>query len=356
MSGEVCKMKATLDALYCGAALIQSDGTLAHANPRLEALLGYDTGALEGKAMGQLCAIAHDRRRLATILADFDAPAEFEVNLLHADGSVLPAVASGQPLPDAVTGPSARLRVLTLINISAQRELVQHAAALTQTIEEQSRQIQHYNNELESLVTERTGQLRQANLDAVLMLAVASEARDDDTGAHVRRIEHLARTLAHATGMPAPEAQHLGLSAILHDIGKIHIPDQVLNKPGPLDDNERQLVQTHPMAGETILGNNPFFTLARKIARHHHENWDGTGYPDKLSGEDIPLAARIVRLVDVYDALRSPRVYKRGWSDEEAIAEIRANAGVQFDPQLVSLFVGLFEDGALDAGPVMAAD
>lgn len=356
MSGEVCKMKATLDALYCGAALIQSDGTLAHANPRLEAMLGYDAGTLEGKAMSQLCAIEHDRQRLAMILADFDAPAEFEVNLLHADGSVLPAVASGQPLPDTVTGPDARLRVLTLINVSAQRELVQHAAALTQTIEEQSQQIQQHNSQLESLVTQRTGQLLQANLDAVLMLAVASEARDDDTGAHVRRIERLARTLARATGMPALEAEHLGLSAILHDIGKIHVPDHVLKKPGPLNESERRLIQTHPQAGEAILGNNPFFTLARIIARHHHENWDGTGYPDKLIGEAIPLAARIVRLVDVYDALRSPRVYKRGWSDEEAIAEIRANAGVQFDPQLVNLFVGLFENGTLDANAVMAAD
>jgi len=348
MAGEVCKMKATLDALFCGAALVDLHGTIAHANPRLQAMLGTDTGGLTGTSILDLCAIEHDRGHLRAILDRFDEPAEFELNLRLPDGGVMPVVASGSALPKSVTGEGPALRVVTLINISAQRGLVRHAAELAETVTEQARQIQSYSQELEARVEQRTEQLRQANLDAVLMLAVASEARDDDTGAHVKRIEHLARRLALAAGMGEGEAEHLGLSAILHDIGKIHIPDRVMKKPGPLTDDERALIQTHPLVGEAILGNNPFFALARQIARHHHEDWNGRGYPDGLSGTDIPLAARIVRLVDVYDALRSPRVYKRGWSPEQALAEVEQKAGELFDPRLVHLFARMHRKGQVE--------
>ena len=348
MPGEVCKMKATLDALFCGAALVDAQGTIAHANPRLEAMLEAEPGGLTGQSILALCAIEHDRAHLRAILERFDEPAEFELNLRLPGGGVLPVVASGSALPPAVTGEGAPLRVVTLINISAQRELIRHAAELAQTVTEQARQIRQHNAELETRVEERTEQLRRANLDAVLMLAVASEARDDDTGQHVRRIEHLARRLARATGMSEPDAEHLGLSAILHDIGKIHIPDRVMNKPGPLTDDERALIQTHPLAGEAILGNNPFFALARTIARHHHEDWNGRGYPDGLSGTAIPLAARIVRLVDVYDALRSERIYKRSWSVAQALAEVESKAGELFDPRLVHLFVQMHRRGEVE--------
>lgn len=341
-------MKATLDALFCGAALVGADGRIAHANPKLESMLDAEPGSLKNTSIAELCAIEHDRARLRSILDHFDEPAEFELNLLKHGGGVLPVVGSGGALSAAVTGDGPALRVVTLINVSAQRELVRHAAELAETVSEQARQIRRQNAELEERVEQRTEQLRDANLDAVLMLAVASEARDDDTGAHVRRIEHLARQLAGATGMSDGDAEHLGLSAILHDIGKIHIPDHVLKKPGPLTDDERALIQTHPLAGEAILGNNPFFSLARTIARHHHEDWNGRGYPDGLSGSAIPLAARIVRLVDVYDALRSPRIYKRGWSPEQALAEIEKQAGEQFDPHLAYLFAKLHRQGEVE--------
>ncbi|MEM1353421.1 MAG: HD domain-containing phosphohydrolase [Planctomycetota bacterium] len=350
MPGEVCKMKATLDALFCGAALVDARGLIAHANPRLETMLGYPSGGLNGTELATLCAIEHDRAQLGSVLQRFHEPAESELNLQRKGGGVVPVIASGNAVSATVTGDRPGLRVMTLIDVSSQRELVRQTAELTKTVSEQAHQIREQNNELEQRVVQRTQQLRRANLDAVLMLAVASEARDDDTGEHVRRIEHLARRLALATGMPDPDAEHLGLSAILHDIGKIHIPDRVLKKPGPLTDDERDLIQTHPLAGEAILGNNPFFALARTIARHHHEDWNGRGYPDGLAGTDIPLAARIVRLVDVYDALRSPRIYKPSWSAEQALAEITQKAGELFDPHLVHLFCKIHDEADTEQG------
>src|SRR5206468_3740819 len=135
----------------------------------------------------------------------------------------------------------------------------------------------------------RTAERHEANMDAIYMLAVASESKDEDTGAHVRRLERYSRTLARELGFGEREAETVGYSAILHDIGKIHVPDHILKKPGPLTDDERRVIQEHTLAGEHILSVKPFFHMARRIARHHHENWDGSGYPDRAAGADIPV-------------------------------------------------------------------
>jgi putative two-component system response regulator len=196
-------------------------------------------------------------------------------------------------------------------------------------------------------VRDRTEELRLANLDAIYMLAVASEAKDADTGRHVRRIQLYAEALSKQLGLPREEADEIGYSAILHDIGKIHISDEILKKPGALDDHERFLMRQHTLFGERILSKRPFFTRSRRIARSHHENWDGSGYPDGLSRGDIPLEARIVRIVDVYDALTTARSYKAAWSARDA-SEFMLNAeGTLFEKELARAFAALIESGEL---------
>jgi putative two-component system response regulator len=177
------------------------------------------------------------------------------------------------------------------------------------------------------------------------MLAVASEAKDADTGQHVRRIQAYAHALARRLGMGDDEAEEIGYSAVLHDVGKIHVPDEILKKPGSLNDDERRRMQEHTIVGERILGTGTFFVRARRIARSHHENWDGSGYPDALAGRAIPLEARIVHLADVYDALVHERVYKPAWSPDDAARAIRDARGWMFEPDLVDAFLDLHTQG-----------
>lgn len=180
------------------------------------------------------------------------------------------------------------------------------------------------------------------------MLAIASEAKDEDTGAHVRRIERLTRLLALELGLNERDAERIGYSSILHDVGKIHVPDHILQKPGPLNDDEWKTMREHTTFGERILSREPFFDLARSIARSHHENWNGSGYPDNLAAASIPLAARIVRVADVYDALTTARPYKKPWSAHDAATYIENERGKLFDPDVASAFLSLFRSRRID--------
>lgn len=136
-----------------------------------------------------------------------------------------------------------------------------------------------------------------------------------------------------AAGASDDEAEVIGWSGMLHDVGKLRVPDGVLLKPGRLDPEEWETIQKHTTWGEELLTGGEHFALARTIARSHHENWDGTGYPDRMRAEGIPFEARLVRIVDVYDALRSERPYKAAWSEDEIIEELRRLRGVHFDPE-----------------------
>ena len=181
-------------------------------------------------------------------------------------------------------------------------------------------------------------------------LAVTAELRDDATGKHCYRVGRLSMLLARAAGLPEGEVEALDLAARLHDIGKIVIPDAILLKPGPLDRTELHLMRSHTSIGADILSSGAFPVppAAHAIARHHHERWDGSGYPDGLAGEAIPRVARIAALADVYDALTHERPYKRAWSHEESMAYIVEQAGTQFDPALVPLFVQMMGPAAGD--------
>jgi putative two-component system response regulator len=141
--------------------------------------------------------------------------------------------------------------------------------------------------------------------------------------------------------------EQFGYSSILHDVGKVHIPDAILTKPGALTEEERRVINEHPIAGERILGQNPFFSSARRIARSHHENWDGSGYPDGLSRYSISVEARIVHVADVFDALTSRRPYKAAWEHAEALRAIGEMSGRGFDPEIVAALISLASRGEL---------
>ena len=241
-----------------------------------------------------------------------------------------------------------------MIDISKQKDAetkaldqYHHVSELTDTVVAQALDLKHHAEALEEKIRQRTEELRQANLDAIYMLAVASEAKDLDTGKHVRRIQQYSQSLATSMGLSAAEAEAIGYAAILHDVGKMHVPDSILKKPGPLTPGERELMETHTIVGPRIISGGSFFEQARGIARHHHENFDGTGYPDRLSGAAIPLEARIVHVVDVYDALVNARSYKPAWTQTDTLAHIRKNAGAMFDPTTVDAFISISESGKL---------
>ncbi|OQW94314.1 MAG: hypothetical protein BWK79_06510 [Beggiatoa sp. IS2] len=184
--------------------------------------------------------------------------------------------------------------------------------------------------------------LKEANQQALYMLAVAAEYRDTDTGDHIQRVVQWTTRIAEALGLSKIEAESYGLASMLHDIGKIGIPDAVLQKPGKLTAEEFEIIKGHTQLGADILCKNKWFSLACRIALSHHEKWDGSGYPQGLRGEAIPLAARIVTVVDVFDALTHKRCYKDAWSTENAIAELQKGQGTHFDPKIVETFIGLY--------------
>jgi putative two-component system response regulator len=183
-------------------------------------------------------------------------------------------------------------------------------------------------------------EVSQAHHEALLRLALAAEFRDNDTGIHIVRIGFLAEALALACGASAPWAAMLRKAAPMHDIGKIGIPDAVLKKPGALTPDERRVMNGHASIGADILGRStiPLFQLSADVALSHHERWDGGGYPRGQAGTDIPLAGRIVAVVDFFDALTMDRCYRPAFSDEAAIGMLRADRGRAFDPELVDVF------------------
>ena len=182
-------------------------------------------------------------------------------------------------------------------------------------------------------------EIAQRQRDGMVALARGAEAKDTDTGDHVVRVQLIAEELARATGVDAERAADIGWSAMLHDVGKLHVPDQILLKPGPLSADEWAIMRRHPVWGAEILAQGEGFEIARRIARWHHENIDGSGYPDGLRGERIPLEARIVRIADAFDAMTHARPYKPARSIEWALEELARCAGTQFDPELTRLFI-----------------
>jgi len=193
-------------------------------------------------------------------------------------------------------------------------------------------------------LTER--ELAQTRLEIIRRLGRAAEYKDDDTGLHVIRMSHYTRLLALSAGFPSDRAEVLFHAAPMHDIGKIGIPDLILQKPGPLSEQEWTVMRQHPAIGAGIIGKhkNELLETARVVALGHHERWNGSGYPRNRKGGDIPIEARVIAVADVFDALCSARPYKEAWPLDKAVAYIKDNTGVLFDPDLVPRFLELMPD------------
>ncbi len=349
---ELMHIALSLDALNCGAMLVGRNGTIAHVNPRLCDALQRPREKLIGADLIGLYPPGEGRDTVRRMLESFEESRELEFFLPLLDGRQLPVVVSARPVGD--TGVLAEYAVVTTIDISRQKkaesQLIEqntYISELSDRVIEQAQVLREHTISLEERVKERTAQLHDAHMETIYILAIASEAKDHDTGEHVRRIKKLSEVMAVRMGLSATEAERLGNSAILHDVGKIHTPDNILKKPGPLTTDERSLMQEHTIAGQRILQPSPYFSEASRIARSHHENWDGTGYPDRLAGTDIPFEARLVHLVDVYDALVHPRVYKPAWEESHAIEKIVSERGTMFAPDAVDAFVAAEKAGEL---------
>ncbi len=214
------------------------------------------------------------------------------------------------------------------------------------------RELNHEKRKLKTKIRKRTSELEAAQVEILDRLARAAEFRDDDTGEHTQRVGKIAAAIGRAIGLERRQADVLRRAAPLHDVGKIGVPDSILLKPGKLTPEEFEVIKSHVTIGTGILAGSRFSTLrmAEQIARHHHERWDGTGYPDGLAADKAPLAARITAIADVFDALTHERPYKQAWPVARAVEEIRGQRGRQFDPEIVDAFLDLLLRGDLD-GP-----
>ena len=269
-----------------------------------------------GQAFGEL-AVLNSAPRLASVVAIEDSEA-LEV---HSDDF--------ERVLDA--HPSAARRMLGIL-----------ARSLTLAKEDVAKQ----KGRLEETVRERTADLRETQLEVVRRLSQAAESRDQETGVHITRMSLLCARVARAAGATPEEAELILHAAPMHDLGKIAIPDSVLLKPGRLSAEEWDLMKKHTTIGAKLLAGSrsPAVQMGELIALTHHEKWDGTGYPRRLRGTEIPFVARVVALCDVFDALISERPYKRAWSLEASLAEVKTQRGLHFDPYVVDVFEGIFSE------------
>jgi len=247
----------------------------------------------------------------------------------------------------------ANLRQMSLMEKQATR----YAEDLAQML----RRERERRHELErALEQERVAneELRRTGLQGISHLLLAATIKDQTTGSHLLRVRRYVEAIADRLGMPGEIVEEFGYSSVMHDVGKIHTPDHILQSEHHLSTEEFEVIKQHCIDGETMLGEARFFETARAIAREHHERWDGKGYPDGKKGEEISLAARIVSIADVFDALTSKRPYKDAWSAEAGLKAIEAGAGERFDPEIVAGFVALAREGVLEriSAEVAASD
>ncbi len=312
------------------------DLPLVYANPAFLRMTGYALDEVVGRNCRFLQGGDTVQPGLATLRAALRAGRDCAVLLRNhrKDGAPFWNELTMAPVRDDAGRLTHYIGIQTEVTARVQAEAALHRA----------------NAELERRVAARTAALTAANAALVVAqyetldrLARAAEARDDDTGRHTARVGATSAALARELGWPVAAAERLGRAAVLHDVGKIGIPDGVLLKPGRLDATELALMRAHTTAGAAILAGSTLdvLRLAEEVALTHHERWDGAGYPRGLAGVAIPLAGRVVAVADVFDALTHARPYKAAWPVVDAVAEIARQARRQFDPAVVAAFLAL---------------
>jgi putative two-component system response regulator len=206
--------------------------------------------------------------------------------------------------------------------------------------------VYNHNMELERKVQQRTQKLHDTQLQIIQRLGRAAEFKDNETGLHVIRMSHYSRIIAEKTNSDKVWSELIFTTSPMHDVGKIGIPDKIILKPGKLDEPEWEIMKQHCEIGAEIIGDHSsnLLQMAKEIALTHHEKWDGSGYPNALSGNAIPVTGRIVALADVFDALTSERPYKSAWPVDKAVKLIEENSGKHFDPNLVIVFKEVLTD------------
>ena len=237
----------------------------------------------------------------------------------------------------------AKLGELALLERQATR-YAEDLATLLRLERERRRELER------ALVSEQNAnvEMRRTGLQGVSHILMAVTLKDMTTGQHLMRVRKYVESIAAQLGLPPATVEEFGYSSVLHDVGKIQTPDDILGAPHELSVDQFDVIKQHCMDGEAMLGDAMFFATGRLVARQHHERWDGTGYPDGKRGEEIALAARIVAVADVFDALTSKRPYKEAWSSERGIAAIEAESGKHFDPSIVAAFVSLYREGSIE--------
>jgi len=214
----------------------------------------------------------------------------------------------------------------------------------SKTLVEQNQNLKQQKNEIENAYEKLHGTYR----DTIATLSRAVDARDPYTSGHSERVASLAKKIAKKMGVPKKEFEQIELAAQFHDIGKIGVPDSILLKPGKLTDIEFNVIKNHPVIGTNILNNIEFLNESLPIILHHHETYDGRGYPNGISGAEIPLGSRIISIADTYDAMTSDRPYRKALSHEEAIREILKCRGTQFDAEIVDAALDVLQNPLTD--------
>lgn len=301
-----------------------------------------------------LDAVGRERPELLLLDADLDVRLpDFLPELFVRDRDLGVLVILWETDPETAVQ-AARLGVLDFITKPFDRDKIPIRLTVAAERRKQALSDRAYKLALEKRINARTWEVwdKKERLERQLVSTIEAleqtlAAKHCYTEGHSRRVSDLSAALARAAGLPQDEVRAVELAARFHDIGKIGIRDDVLNKRGPLTDGEIEHIRTHPLVAERILSPIDAFAAVLPLVKHEHERFDGNGYPDGLRGGAIPLGARIIAIADTYDALVTDRVYRRGCSAEAALAEIGRCAGTQFDPHLVELFARLAREGAL---------
>jgi PAS domain S-box-containing protein len=312
--------------------VVTPDGCILYDSPSIMTVLGYDQGELLGRNAFEL--IHPDDLPIAfdLILETTSCPGEptsLIFRFRHRSGSWRFMESVG----NAVAGATGMAVVVN------SRDVTDRISAPDI--------IRKSQDELEARARARGQQMEETQVEMLERLAQAAELRDDETGRHTRRVGEMAGLVAREIGLPEDQVESVRRAAPLHDVGKIGVPDAILRKRGSLTTAEMDVMRTHTVLGGRILsgGRSGLIRDAEQIALHHHERWDGGGYPHGLRGEEIPLAARIVAIADVFDALTHDRPYRPACPVDEVTMQVRESRGTHFDPELTDAFLALDPSG-----------